>query len=383
MGQIKYRITTPFDGYKGWEHNGKIYRLAVSCNIAEGPNGELLAGTMTGGDTEPCDDHISIIMRSYDHGQTWSEPEELIGNENGVNGSGGTYNIDGRTLFDGKNYLSVDLWPAEEKYMVWNHYTAVSTDGVRTWSEPKPVTFDGVNDSYYGVGNITRTSKGELLAAGIVNVRRDRPLTAGVERLALAKTEEEAVAMEPLKEGETPLDSRIDTYITKAVCFEVSEDLTSFKPRGIVGNRPLGLTEPHLIEMKDGSLALFCRAEWAGFLWRADSFDGGHTWTDAYQTDIPNPSSLARFLRLPDGRIALFHNPTGGVVGKRGDRKRLAVWVSNDEAKTWYIKEDIVAGEFYLSYPEPRILSDGTICFGYDRNRRCAEYVEIEIPLME
>ena len=382
MGGIKYRIFTPFDGYKGWEHNGKIYRLAVACGIAEGPNGELIATTMTGGDTEPCDDHISIIMRSYDHGQTWSEPEELIGNENGVNGNGGICSIDGRTLFDGKNLVSVDLWPADEKYMVWDHYTTVSTDGARTWGELKSVTFDGVNDSYYGVGNITRTSKGELLAAGIVNVKRDQPLTASVERLALAKTEEEAVAMEPCQEGETPLDSRIDEYITKSLCFEVSEDLTSFKPRGVVGNRPLGLTESQLIELKDGSLALMARAEWGGFLWRADSFDNGYTWTDAYQTDIPNPSSLTTFLRLPDGRIAMFLNPTGGVVGKRGPRDVLSVWVSNDEMKTWYIKEDIVVGG-YLSYPEPRILSDGTICFGYDKNRRCAEYVEIEIPPME
>ena len=383
MGQIKYRISTPFDGYKGWEHDGKIYRLAVACGITETPDGELLATTMTGGDTEPCDDHIAIIMRSKDHGQTWSEPEVLLGNENGNNGSGGFYNVDGNSLINGKNYVNFSRWPAEEKYAIWYNSAAETIDGGRTWSEEKPLLFDGQESGEYSLGNIIRTSDGTLLCSGGYATPRPVPLTAGVERLVHAKTVEEAAAMEPIKEGETPLDSGIDKTYFRSVCMEVSEDFTEYTVRGVVDGHPVSFMESSIIEMKDGSLAMLGRVEWAGFLWRSDSFDGGYTWTEGYQTDIPNPSSLTRFLRLPDGRIAMFLNPTGGVVGQRGDRKRLAVWVSNDEMKTWYIKEDIVAGEYYLSYPEPRILSDGTICFGYDHNRRQAVYVEIEIPPME
>ncbi|MBQ6829730.1 MAG: exo-alpha-sialidase [Clostridia bacterium] len=380
MGKIKYRIFTPFDGVKGWEHEGKTYRLAVGCGIAEGPNGELLACTMTGGDTEPCDDHVMILTRSFDHGRTWSDPEIIVGNENGENGSGGIISVNGQTLFDGKNYLRIARWPAKDTYSVWHYTTGISEDGCRTWGEELPVTkVDGEGLSS-GVGNIIRTSKGELLCSGSINQKRPVPLKAGVARLAYAKSEEEALAMEPAREDEEKPSAEFGDWHVKMCCFETNEDFTEFKVRGnLIDNRPLGLCETQIIELKDGSLALLARAEWGGYLWRSDSFDNGYTWTPAYQTDIPNPSSLTTLMRLPDGRIAMFLNPTGGVVGKRGDRKRLAVWVSNDEMKTWYIKEDIVAGEFYLSYPDPRILSDGTICFGYDHNRRGTRYVEIEI----
>ena len=383
MGKVHLtRITTPFDGYKGWEHNGKIYHLAVGCGIAETADGELLATTMTGGDTEPCDDHITVIMRSKDRGQTWSEPEELLGNVDGLNGSASFFRVDGRTLFDGKNYLELGRWPAAGQYTEWHYTVAPTTDGARTWAEEKPINKHDTDEYNSGFGNITRTSKGELLCCGTCNIKRKTPLTAGVERLLNAKSEEEALAMEPIKEGESsPMDFAGTLF--GLICFEVNEDFTEFKPRGnIVCNRPLGLLEGHIMELKDGTLTMIARAEWGGFLWRTDSHDGGYTWCDAYPTDIPNPSSQARFLRLPDGRIACFNNACG-EIGKRGPRNVLSVWVSNDEMKTWYIKEDIIVEEAYMSYPGPRILSDGTICFGYDHNRRRAVYVEIEIPPME
>ena len=145
---------------------------------------------------------------------------------------------------------------------------------------------------------------------------------------------------------------------------------------GRVCNRPFGLLEGNIIELKDGRLTLLMRADWGGFLWRSDSTDGGVTWCDAYQTDIPNPSSLAQLLRLQDGRIMLVHNPTCGEVGKRDDRSKPAVWLSNDEMESWYIKQDVLSGK-YLSYPSPLQLRDGRVIFSYDRDRRSAHFVEV------
>ena len=154
---------------------------------------------------------------------------------------------------------------------------------------------------------------------------------------------------------------------------------------GRIGNRPLGLLEPTWIQLKDGRIVILTRAELGGFLWRAESRNNGQTWTDAWQTDIPNPTSLASLVRLPDGRIALVHNANGGVVGEAAARDPMSVWISDDELDIWYIKADVIhatPGPGFsgnLSYPVAQIL-DGKLTFGYDHNRRQMRFVEVDVP---
>jgi len=365
------RTSTVFDGNIGWEHRGNRYRLACGAQLVQTINGDLLCAWMTGGDTEPADDHIFLYARSTDGGKSWGEPQVLVG-EGEDNGSGNLFRVNDDL------FAMCARWPAKERYTVWNFTRKKSLDNGHTWTDEVPITLlegEGLSSSF---GNLIRTSKGELLGCGTFLQKRETPLKAGVERLAFAKSEEEAQRMEPLLPGETfPLD--FDSTIYGGFCFEASEDLTKFTPRGRVDVRPLGLLEGNIIELRDGRLAFLMRAEWGGFLWRSDSEDGGYTWSAPYATNIPNASSLAQLIRLPDDRIALFHNPVGGVVGKRGSRDRLSIWVSNDEMESWYIQQDLVHGG-YLSYPCPIILSNGGVAFTYDKDRRSAEFVEVMIP---
>lgn len=133
-----------------------------------------------------------------------------------------------------------------------------------------------------------------------------------------------------------------------------------------------------MVQLKDGRIVMLMRAEYGGFLWRADSTDNGRAWTDAWQTDIPNPTSLAALIRLPDGRIALIHNAKGGVVGERAARDPLSIWLSSDEMENWQVKEDVITGG-QLAYPCPLIV-DGRLVFAYDHNRRQARFVEVDLP---
>lgn len=144
-------------------------------------------------------------------------------------------------------------------------------------------------------------------------------------------------------------------------------------------NRPLGLLEPNILELKDGRLVMLMRAEWGGFLWRSDSTDGGKTWCPAYETDIPNPSALICLTRLPDGRIALVHNPTGGVRGQRGPRSLLSFWISEDELQSFSVKLDLVAGG-YLSYPSVSVADDGKILVAYDHDRKSVRLLSFYLP---
>ncbi|MBQ6830381.1 MAG: exo-alpha-sialidase [Clostridia bacterium] len=374
--KIEHEVYTVFDGLKGWEYNGKIYRLAVGGQTIVAPNGDLICSWMSGGDTEPADDHIVLYSRSTDGGRTWGDIDVLLDQKEGEdNGSANTFNINDRI------FCMCARWPAGDRYDVWHYTRKESHDNGHTWVDEVPITLYEGERLSSSFGNIITLQNGELLGCGTFMQKREKPLTAGVNRLVHAKSEEEAAAMEPMMEGE---DEPIDFGRTQygMFCFKPNADMTEFEIRGRVGNRPLGLLEGNIIQHKDGHLMMIMRAEWGGFLWRADSYDEGYTWTDARPTDIPNPSALAQVLRLPDGRIALFHNPTGGVVGKRGARDIVSVWVSDDEMETWYLKEDLLFGG-YLSYPCPILMKDGSIGFGYDKNRRGVEFVRVTIPPIE
>jgi hypothetical protein len=184
--------------------------------------------------------------------------------------------------------------------------------------------------------------------------------------------------MPPRQPGEID-PFKFGTHRHNGIVFRTNADYSEFKPMGSVGNRPLGLLEPTIVELKGGTIAMFMRAEWGGFLWRAESVNGGATWSNAWQTDIPNPTSQVHMLRLPDGRIALLHNAFGGFIGepqRLRNRDPLSLWISDDELHSFSVKIDLIKGAA-LSYPFGMILQDGRFVFVYDRNRRETRFVEV------
>lgn len=370
--QLKIREYTIFDGNKGWKWENAVYRLVCGAWLAEGSHGELICNWLTGTDGEPSADNCSVFSVSHDGGMTWTQPQMLVPPDSDP-GSAWIFGVKDKLI-------SLNArWPLEEQYTVWHYTRSQSLDMGKTWSKETPISFTEREDMYASFGQLIRSADGRYLCCGTTFEKRANPPRAGVERLAFAKTEEEAAAMEPRYEDETDPYVFARVRIGSAV-FETDEELTFFHMLGGVNNRPLGLLEPTLIELKDGRLVMLMRAEWGGFLWRADSWDGGKTWCDAYQTDIPDPTSMAKLIRVSDGRIVLIHNNSGGVIGKRPPlREPLSIWVSDDEMESWYIKEDILTGG-NLAYPSTLILQDGRLVFVYDRNRREARFVEVILP---
>jgi predicted neuraminidase len=157
-----------------------------------------------------------------------------------------------------------------------------------------------------------------------------------------------------------------------------SDCAVDFEKCGHIANRPLGLLEPTAVERDDGVIVMLMRAEWGGFLWRSESRDGGKSWSQAVPTDIPNPSCLPYLIKLPDGRIALIHNPAGGIVGQRGPRSPLSVWISDDGMNSWKVKQDIVTGG-KSAYPSA-IIYKQRLVFVYDKDRRYVKFADIKLP---
>jgi hypothetical protein len=357
-----------FNGFKGFVYNNRTYRLACASIMTEAPNNDLLVWCITGSENEPANDNSVLMARSSDGGKTWSEPQMFIPATSEMMAVAS--NI--YPLSDGR---MIALWaylPPEKKYTEWHYYRMYSDDNGRSWSKPQPFPIRN-NSAALFEGCPLRLANGEYFFAGSFFDKREKPLAAPISELLKAKSEQQAAAM-PAGQGKTA--GKFATHLHGCVSFtSKSEDGTGLTMGGSVSNRPLGLLEPTCVQLKDGRIAMLMRGQYGGFLWRADSLDNGRTWTDAYQTEIPNPSAMAHLLKLPDGRILLIHN------NNNTDRKRepLSLWLSDDEMKSWYIKADVLYGGM-LAYPHAIVLKNGRLVFVYDHNRRQIRFVEVELP---
>jgi len=108
-----------------------------------------------------------------------------------------------------------------------------------------------------------------------------------------------------------------------------------------------GAIQPTVWESAPGKVHALMRTA-AGFVARADSEDGGKTWTPLYKTGLPNNNSGIDLLKLEDGRLLLIYNP----VGKNwGSRTPLTLDVSTDNGATWKMIAHLETEPGEYSYP--------------------------------
>ena len=369
--RIQVRETIVFDGIQGWEHEDVTYRLACGACIAQMPNGDLLCWWLSGSDKEPSTDNNVLAARSTDKGRSWSSPYVLVEADKDA----GSLTVMHVTP-QGKVIAFGAAWPSELHYTVWHYFRMESTDNGYTWSLREPVHVRESDNIMFGRPILLQN--GEYLLPTSFFEKRPVPLPGSIQATAQVQSEAEALALPP-DPAEAAKSNKFLTHLHGCSALTTADpELHTLVEHGGIRNRPLGLLESTVIQLKDGRIVMLMRAEYGGFLWRAESRDNGRTWTDAWQTDIPNPTSLAALIRLPDSRIALLHNARGGEVGKRDHRDPLSLWISNDEMETWYLKEDIITGGS-LAYPCPLIVDD-QLMFSYDHNRRQTRFVEVQLP---
>jgi predicted neuraminidase len=151
----------------------------------------------------------------------------------------------------------------------------------------------------------------------------------------------------------------------------------------LVGRGPI---QPTVVMKKNGNLAAFMRdsGDNPPRVHYSESTDLGETWSGSLKTDIPNTASV-EVLVLKDGRWAFVGNniPDG--------RNQLALFLSDDEGKTWKWKtyleyEEPKAGSF--SYPSLIQTEDGflhiTYSFHLKNDKKAIKYVVVnplKIPI--
>jgi predicted neuraminidase len=124
-------------------------------------------------------------------------------------------------------------------------------------------------------------------------------------------------------------------------------------PTGNLQAEPAQLSDTHLIAYirRGGN---FEPTE-TGYTLRAESTDGGNTWSDAVDTEFKNPNSAVAFLRLQNGHLMLIYNDN------MNERTPLTVAVSTDDDKTYPHRRDIMGGENSYAYPYAIQTKDGKI----------------------
>lgn len=133
---------------------------------------------------------------------------------------------------------------------------------------------------------------------------------------------------------------------------------------------PTGNIQPAVVELAPNHLIAYCRRGGdykptkTGFIVRAESHDGGATWTEGRNSGFPNPNSAVEFLKLASGALLLVYNDS------MTSRTPLTAALSTDGDKTYPHRRNIAEGKNSFAYPIGFQAADGRIHIVYTSDGR-------------
>jgi len=133
---------------------------------------------------------------------------------------------------------------------------------------------------------------------------------------------------------------------------------------------PMGNLQAQVVQLTDKYLVAYLRRGGdflptdRGYMLRCESRDGGYTWSEAVETQFPNPNSAVDFIKLRNGHLLLVYNDN------MNDRTPLTVAISTDADKTYPYRRDIAGGDNTFAYPYAIQTRDGKIHIVYTTNTR-------------
>lgn len=281
--------------------NSQIFAQCHASTLVELDDGGFLAAWF-GGTREGADD--VAIWGARRIGNAWSPPERWMKLRDAPHWNPVLFkNLDGRVHLFFKVGRSIKAWES---------YVTTSNDHGETWSEPREV----VPGDHGGRGPVKNKpiilSDGSWLAPG--SVEND-----GWSLL---------------------IDRSVDGGKTWAATPQFGD----------------GVIQPSLWESTPGRVHLLARSS-RGRIFRSDSEDFGKTWSDPFDTGLPNNNSGIDVAKLADGSLALVHNPVAPASGRSwGPRTPLALSISSDNGETWattrLLEDEPAVGDDQSKWPE-------------------------------
>lgn len=122
-----------------------------------------------------------------------------------------------------------------------------------------------------------------------------------------------------------------------------------------------GNIQPVPVEVRENFLIAYCRRggnfepTTNGWTIRAESHDGGWTWSEGVNTQFKNPNAAVDFIKLRSGNLLLVFNDS------MNDRTPLTVALSPDNDKTWPWRRNVAEGPYDYAYPMAVQTDDGKI----------------------
>lgn len=261
--------------------------------------------------------------------------------------------------------------------------------GETKWSDPKPIA----RDPFRSVGNgviweapdglvwlfyVVRFGETWSTSRVQVKVSRDGALTWS-DASVLSLDEGTMVRNRPivLKNGDYLLPVYRETgHDPEKVGAESTSLFLRYEPSKRLWTRtgPIrsakGNIQPAVVELDDNHLIAYCRRggdydpKTIGYIVRAESRDGGLTWSEGKDSAFPNPNAAVEFLKLQSGRLLLIFNDS------MARRTPLTAALSTDQDRTWTSRRNIREGEGDFGYPSAFQARDGRIHVVYTSDRR-------------
>jgi predicted neuraminidase len=132
----------------------------------------------------------------------------------------------------------------------------------------------------------------------------------------------------------------------------------------------LGNLQASVAQVDENYLIAYCRrgadykARTDGFMVRTESRDGGKTWSEGQETELPNPNAAVDFIKLRSGNLLLIYNDSMST------RTPLTAVLSTDHGKTFAHRKNIGEGKNSFAYPYAIQTRDGKIRVVYTSDQR-------------
>ncbi len=293
-----------------------------SCHastIVEHDPGKLMAAWF-GGKAEGAKD-VEIWASTFD-GKAWSEPK-IMGTEPGQP----CWNPVLFKTAKGTLFLWYKAGPKPDN---WTGYVRTSADSGKTWTKP------------------------EMMPSTLMGPVRAKPIQLANGTI-LAGT-----SWESYKNWVPFVDRSTDDGKTwkRSNPFPVPEKFNQIQPT--------------LFEAKDGKIVALMRSSNPRVVCRAESKDGGETFTPAEETKLPNPSTGVDCVKTKEGDVFLICNPT--ALG----RTPLSIARSEDDGKTWKKVIDLETELAEYSYPAMILSAAGSLEITYTWKRTHIKYQSLD-----